>query len=61
MRSRLAGDPPDTWCGQQSRHVRGSTAPTSSSRSPRAIRKAAAESREHVELTRADAAAGPPA
>ena len=26
-----------------------------------AIRKAAAEIREHVELTRADAAAGPPA
>src|SRR3984957_10324508 len=64
MRSRLAGDPPDTLVQVRVGKVgmfEFHRADELIALGREAIRKAAAEIREHVELTRADAAAGPPA
>jgi NTE family protein len=63
MRSRLAGDPPDALVQVRVGDVgmfEFHRADELIALGREAIRKAAAEIREHVELTRADAAAGPP-
>jgi NTE family protein len=64
MRSRLAGDPPDTLVQVRVGKIgmfEFHRADELIALGREAIRKATAEIREHVELTRTDAAAGPPA
>jgi NTE family protein len=64
MRSRLAGDPPDALVQVRVGNIgmfEFHRANELIELGREAIRKAAAEIREHVELTRTDAAAGPPA
>ena len=64
MRSRLAGDPPDILVQVRVGNVgmfEFHRADELIALGREAIRKAASEIREHVELNRADAAAGPPA